>query len=156
MTYSRARNFVAKSFLNVLNIITQMSLSPSPMLTQAYFVRAVRRLWYSKQHWGKKNDTSVSRNLTRVDDSKKLPLCSENKLCHHHLMSSYFLHFPKLICINFTFIKSALVKPSNKNLSLILNFSYSFIYEFHFLKIFQFFTTKVALIVSQKAALNGW
>ena len=82
MTYSCPRNFVAKSFLNVLNILTQMSLSPSPMLTQPYFVRAVRRLWYSKQHWGKKNDTSVSRNLTRVDDSKKLPLCSEDKLCH--------------------------------------------------------------------------
>ena len=43
------------------------------------------------------------------------------------------------------FIKSTLVKPPNKNLSLIFSFSYSFIYKFQLFKIFQFFTTKFAL-----------
>ena len=43
-----------KSFLNVLNVPVTFS-----MLTHPCFVRAVRWLWYPKQHWGKKTDTSV-------------------------------------------------------------------------------------------------
>ena len=146
MTYSCVRNFVPKSFLNILNILTQMSLSPSPMLTQTYFVRAVRRPWYLKQHWGKKTDTSVSRNLRQLTPRKNgLFVLRINYVITIWCPRIFFTSQNWSVLI-LRFIKSALVRPPNKNLSLIFDFSYSFIiiWIWVFLKIFQFFTTKFA------------